>query len=625
MAGLAGTTARQRELRGTQTRSLRLDEASILELSQARAEDAAGKMDASAIKIQSVARGRSTRRKSVAQALSDGITNVRLSIFSPGANGAAPKPPKRFISVQEQKRHDAVEVWMMNKHKKDEHPRWFDVPPSLKLMNNWKVEMHYHKVKSAGHVTLRDKMYRFLGNPVSSKPATAFSAFILILSFFSIITFGVENSEHVAIVRAWQAEGWVPGNDATPPPEVPEWDTEILDRWYAWNCFCAGIFTLELLLRVLTYQKPWADYILWIDLMALLPLLVRVFLKFHTGMYATAMELFEFTSDHGVGGVAYYLNAAGVSLRLFKMTRYMLGMQILKETISDAYTSLFIPSFLLFMMCCLLGTILFAVEYDFEDPDNGSRVPDVTTAWWMVLVTMTTVGYGDYSPQTGVGSVIMSVVMVIGLVLVAMPLAIVGEVFSEAWSSRTIKLIGEAVKKDLLNKGLGVRDVIQAFDEFDDKCSGVMTYPDFKRAVTRKLGMRLSRKKLRAAWGMLDLDESGEVSYVEFAQAIFPELDEEDLISMLHKSLDKDHSRDANATTVSADATDADTADADTATAEVGQAEAVAEVAPSAVSFETMDKTRLDKLETAVGQLNTKLDAVLARLDKAAEARAHSN
>ena len=97
------------------------------------------------------------------------------------------------------------------------------------------------------------------------------------------------------------------------------------------------------------------------------------------------------------------------------------------------------------------------------------------------------------------------------------------------------------MKKDLLNKGLGVRDVIQAFDEFDDKCSGVMTYPvrapprrrpaprltpsrggntddacstercaasgrplpcpcqDFKRAVTRKLGMRLSRKKLRAA------------------------------------------------------------------------------------------------------------------------------
>ena len=152
----AGTTARQRELHRTQTRSLRLDEASILELSQARAEDAAGKMQASAIKIQSVARGRSTRRKSVAQALSDGITNVRLSIFSPGANSAAPKPPKRFTSVQEQKRHDAVEVWMMNKPKKDEHPRWFDVPPSLKLMNNWKVEMHYHKVKSAGHVTLRD-------------------------------------------------------------------------------------------------------------------------------------------------------------------------------------------------------------------------------------------------------------------------------------------------------------------------------------------------------------------------------------------------------------------------------------------------------------------------------------
>ena len=56
------------------------------------------------------------------------------------------------------------------------------------------------------------------------------------------------------------------------------------------------------------------------------------------------------------------------------------------------------PTYLLFLLVTFFGTLVFAVEYD---PTGACSdcVPDVSTSWWMILVTMTTVGYGDFAPQ----------------------------------------------------------------------------------------------------------------------------------------------------------------------------------------------------------------------------------
>jgi hypothetical protein len=57
------------------------------------------------------------------------------------------------------------------------------------------------------------------------------------------------------------------------------------------------------------------------------------------------------------------------------------------------------------------------------------------------------VGYGDYSPQTMVGRLLISQAMLAGLIGMSMPLAIVGNTFSEAWESRTLDLIAERLKQ----------------------------------------------------------------------------------------------------------------------------------------------------------------------------------
>ena len=54
-------------------------------------------------------------------------------------------------------------------------------------------------------------------------------------------------------------------------------------------------------------------------------------------------------------------------------------------------------------------------------------------AIWFMLVTMTTVGYGDVSPNTEMGRMITVLAMVFGVLFLSMPLAIVGNNFCNIW------------------------------------------------------------------------------------------------------------------------------------------------------------------------------------------------
>merc|ERR1719428_1265454 len=71
--------------------------------------------------------------------------------------------------------------------------------------------------------------------------------------------------------------------------------------------------------------------------------------------------------------------------------------------------------------------------YYAEHKTNKEFFPSIPESFWWALVTMTTVGYGDRYPKTYWGKLVASVTMIFGILLIALPMAIVGNKFQEVY------------------------------------------------------------------------------------------------------------------------------------------------------------------------------------------------
>ncbi|MCZ6596863.1 MAG: potassium channel family protein, partial [Planctomycetota bacterium] len=77
-----------------------------------------------------------------------------------------------------------------------------------------------------------------------------------------------------------------------------------------------------------------------------------------------------------------------------------------------------------------LVVILGSLMYLIEGPEHGfTSIP--RGVYW-AIVTLTTVGYGDISPQTGAGQTLAAVIMIMGYGIIAVPTGIVTVEMSRA-------------------------------------------------------------------------------------------------------------------------------------------------------------------------------------------------
>jgi voltage-gated potassium channel len=83
-------------------------------------------------------------------------------------------------------------------------------------------------------------------------------------------------------------------------------------------------------------------------------------------------------------------------------------------------------------------------------------VPDA--AWW-AIATLTTVGYGDVTPVTPLGRLFGSLVMVLGLCILALPVAIISTGFAQEASRRDFVVTWSLVSRVPLLAELDARDV----------------------------------------------------------------------------------------------------------------------------------------------------------------------
>jgi voltage-gated potassium channel len=114
-------------------------------------------------------------------------------------------------------------------------------------------------------------------------------------------------------------------------------------------------------------------------------------------------------------------------LRVLKFARYSSGMRSLLEVLASERRAL--AACLVILGCATLisATAMHIVEGHIQ-PDKFGTIPD---AMWWAIVTLSTIGYGDVVPSTGLGRMVASFTIVGGLVMIALPVGIVANAFSE--------------------------------------------------------------------------------------------------------------------------------------------------------------------------------------------------
>eukprot|EP00753_Platysulcus_tardus_P004766 PLAT12675.2.p1 GENE.PLAT12675.2~~PLAT12675.2.p1 ORF type:complete len:470 (+),score=166.88 PLAT12675.2:531-1940(+) len=229
---------------------------------------------------------------------------------------------------------------------------------------------------------------------------------------------------------------------------------------------CIVIFTVEVVLRWLSCPKPLKfpfQFFNAVDIIAVLPFFLELALPSLAG-----------ASGLGVVRVVRLVRV----VRVFKFSRYSSAIRLFASALAQSLRPLSVLMFLVLIATVMFSSAVYYAEYT-EDgcASDGWVTPDGATCWgaavgddpavrmvggvqvacscvsrnkfisigasfWWAIVTMTTVGYGDYSPTTIPGQLVGTLCMLSGIIILALPITVIGTNFS--------KVLRDLQQEDLL-------------------------------------------------------------------------------------------------------------------------------------------------------------------------------
>ncbi|CAL1572693.1 unnamed protein product [Knipowitschia caucasica] len=240
---------------------------------------------------------------------------------------------------------------------------------------------------------------------------------------------------------------------------IPEWSRDdTLETHRLVESICIGWFTAECTLRFLVSQDK-CEFVRRplnvIDILAIAPYYVSVLVSFLTGEDSE-------------------LQRAGVMLRvlrmmrifwLIKLARHFLGLQTLGLTLRRCYREMLTLLVFVGVAMAIFSAWAQLLEYgldptpsfgvsrgsgkvytlphqEYSLPSNPGKelnrgrnqdYVSIPAACWWVIISMTTVGYGDMYPVTVAGRVLGGVCVVSGIVLLALPITFIYHSFVQCY------------------------------------------------------------------------------------------------------------------------------------------------------------------------------------------------
>jgi voltage-gated potassium channel len=164
------------------------------------------------------------------------------------------------------------------------------------------------------------------------------------------------------------------------------------------------LFTIEYCLRLLCVERPShyaRSFFGIVDLLAILPSYLSLLIPGSQSLLVIrALRLLRI-------------------FRIFKLAPFLREANVLLTALRSGSRKVVVFLGTVLVLVAILGTAMYIIEGEEHGFDN------IPLSMYWAVVTMTTVGYGDMTPQTPLGRLLSTLVMVIGYGIIAIPTGIV--------------------------------------------------------------------------------------------------------------------------------------------------------------------------------------------------------
>ena len=177
------------------------------------------------------------------------------------------------------------------------------------------------------------------------------------------------------------------------------------------------VFTVEYIVRLLAVRRPLKYALSFfgiVDLLALLPSFISLFLP--SGRYLITFRVLRLLRI----------------FRVLKLGKFISEGDVLGQALRASRHKIFVFLSTVLTLVVVIGAVMYVIEGE----ENGFTSIPVSMYW--AIVTLTTVGYGDLAPQTVLGKLLASMVMVIGYGIIAVPTGIVTSELANASRSNAL-------------------------------------------------------------------------------------------------------------------------------------------------------------------------------------------
>jgi voltage-gated potassium channel len=183
--------------------------------------------------------------------------------------------------------------------------------------------------------------------------------------------------------------------------------------------FFTLLFTVEYMLRLYSVERPATyarSFLGLVDLMAVLPTYLMLFFPAAAaGLNIRALRVLRI-------------------FRILKLVNFIHEYRTLGRALRNSARKILIFIITMVLLVMLLGSVMYLIE----GPENGFTSIPLSIYW--AITTVTTVGFGDITPKTGLGRALASLMMLIGWGILAVPTGIVtAEMAAERFGQPSVR------------------------------------------------------------------------------------------------------------------------------------------------------------------------------------------